>query len=536
VIAGAIFLVLAVAFLAGSVGWLVRDRSARLERTEREANAALFEASAFQARAQWPEALEAVRRAEGLLAAGARRELHSRAQEHRDDIEMVLRLEQNRLPRPANGIDRGHDYLERDKTYAKLFRNYGIDVETLDPGAAGALIRARTIRGELTAGLDDWVDLRRRYTMVAPGWKHLVAVARAADSDPWRTQLRDALDQGDRATAIRLAEAAPIEALPIQSLELLCLARPDHPRQVALLRRAQRQYPDDYWINFMLAYALDYVLPPVQDQDEAIRFYTAAVALRPRYAPGRYYLARALQHCGRGDEAVAEYQKAIESDPDFAWPRAALCAIYLKQGKPELAIALCQRAVERNAKDSEAHELLGQALSLRGRTGESIREYETALALEPDVALYQNNLAWTLATCAETGLRNPSRALELAKSAVERAKNNAACWNTLGVASYRASDWNGAKAALEKSISLQSYTSFNGFFLAMAEAQLGHSDAAMREFDRALRWMQTVKPDDEVLRRFRAEAVQVLKIEDRAAYVSPLRLSAPAHGAPNDAW
>ena len=513
VIAGAIGLVLALAILAASLGWILRDRGARLELTEREVTRAVLEAATFQARAKWPEALEAVKRAEGLLAVGGSEQLHQRVRERRHDVDMVIRLEEIRQPHSVNAIERAPEKLGWDAEYSAAFREYGIDVLALDPVGAGVLIRARSIQRELTAGVDHWVEQCKRHRSSDEArWKRLIAVARAADPDEWRNRLRGALEQGDRATANKLAESAAIDELPVQTLELL-LPQLDKSHQLPVLRRAQRQHPGDYWINFKLAYGLDYEPPPLQDQDEAIRFYTAAIACRPRNAPGHYYLAHVLYQRGRVDEAIAAYQKAIELDPDYTSPRAGLCAIYFKQGKLDLAVAECQKAIERNARDAEAHDLLGQALGMCSRTAEAIREYERAVALKPNVAEFQNNLAWILVTSPEKRLRNPSRALELAKSAVAQAENVAPCWNTLGVALYRVEDWNGAMGALEKSIALQGYTSFDGFFLAMAHAQLGKRDEAKRQYDKALRWMQTSQPNDKELRRFGAEAAELLGID-----------------------
>ena len=520
VIAGAVGLILALAILAGSLGWIVRDRGARFELTEREVTRALLEAATFQARAKWPEALEAIRRAEGFLAVGASEQLRRRVRDRRDDVNMVLRLEENRLPRPVTFSEGTYDEFGWDAEYAAAFREYGIDVLALDPAVAGGLIRSRLIQRELTAGLDHWVDQRKCHrSSDEASWKRLIAVARAADPDEWRNRLRDALEQGDRATANKLAESAAIDDLPVQTLELLMLTNLDHQHRASVLRRAQRRHPDDYWINFKLAYALDYVPPPVQNQDEAIRFYTAAIACHPRNAPAHYYLAHVLYQRGRVDEAIAEYQKAIEFNPDFTWPRSGLCAIYFEQGKLDLAIAESQKAIDRNAKNSGAHDLLARVLARCGRTGESIQEYETALALDPNVVAFQNNLAWTLVTCTDKRLRNPSRALELAKRAVGLDKNGGACWNTLGVALYRNGEWKDAIAALQKSIAIRGYSSFDGFFLAMAHAQLGQRDEAERQCDRAIRWMQQVKPNDEELRLFRVEAARLLKVENRSPAV-----------------
>jgi tetratricopeptide (TPR) repeat protein len=136
--------------------------------------------------------------------------------------------------------------------------------------------------------------------------------------------------------------------------------------------------------------------------------------------------------------------------------------------------------------------------------------------LRPDWPEYHNNGAWLLATHPDPRRRDPGRAVALARRAVELDPDEGDYWNTLGVAQYRAGDWNGAIAALEKSVALQGYNSYVGFFLAMARWQRGERDAARRLYDQTVEWMKTAKPNDKELRRFRAEAAVLLQVEERA--------------------
>ena len=379
-----------------------------------------------------------------------------------------------------------------------------------------AQVRAASIARELTAALDHWAYLR---TSIYPGvdlcWKHLIAVARAADPDLWRDRLRAALEQGDLLTPNKLAEEAPVDELPMATLELL-LPHLDKKHQLPVLRKAQRKYPDDHWINFKLAYGLDYEPPPLQNQDEAIRFYTAAIACRPRHAPAHYYLGHVLYQRGRTDEAIAALQTAIELDPDYtwAWPSALLSQIYFERGQVEQAVAVCRHLVDRNVSDAEAHVALARILMKCGSANEAIQEYETAIKLKPTDAMLSNNLAWLMVISVDKRVRNIGRALELAKSAVKLDQKSAAAWNTLGVASYRAGDWAGAIMALERSVAIQGRTSFDDFFLAMAHEKLGQSAQAKIEYERAIRWMKQANPNDPELRQFRAEASVALDLKD----------------------
>ena len=102
--------------------------------------------------------------------------------------------------------------------------------------------------------------------------------------------------------------------------------------------------------------------------------------------------------------------------------------------------------------------------------------------------------------------------------AVELAPEGGNSWNTLGVANSRAGDWNAAVGALKKSNELlrSNGLSFNAFFLSMAEWQLGNKDEARKWYDQAVQWMEKNQPQNEELRRFRAEAAEILKIEKQA--------------------
>jgi WD40 repeat protein len=137
-------------------------------------------------------------------------------------------------------------------------------------------------------------------------------------------------------------------------------------------------------------------------------------------------------------------------------------------------------------------------------------------------ALELNNQAWPLATNSEAQLRDPARAVELAQKAVELCPTQAMCWNTLGVAHYRAGHWKNAIEALTKSMELQKgkLESFDTLFLAMAHWQLDEREKARQWYDRAVLWMEKNKHQlegnkqwPEELRRFRGEAAALLGIE-----------------------
>ena len=85
-------------------------------------------------------------------------------------------------------------------------------------------------------------------------------------------------------------------------------------------------------------------------------------------------------------------------------------------------------------------------------------------------------------------------------------------WNTLGVARYRAGDFNAAVEALTKSMELHAGgDGFDWFFLAMAHWQHGDKEQARKWYGQAIEWMDKNQPNDEELRRFRTEAADLLE-------------------------
>jgi tetratricopeptide (TPR) repeat protein len=397
---------------------------------------------------------------------------------------MVLTLEAIRLPRAVAGVERDGDNVWASNAYARAFREYGIDVEQLVPAEAAEQIRARAIRVELTVTLDHWARLRKAARKPDnPGWKHILAVARAADDDDWRNQLRQALLEDKVATLHELARSEKIKDMPLQTLSLLANCTLDAQDCEIVLRQAQRKYPDDFHINFQLAWALEFQRHA--ELEEAIRFYTTALALRPRNMPTHCRLGLTLQERGRLDEAVAVFRRAVDLDPDY----------------------------------THAVNCLAAALFERGAFAETLTLYRKQLERYPDAGWAFNNLAWFLATCADGRFRDPALAVEHAEKAVALTPGEGTFWNTLGVAHYRAGHWQDSKAALEKSMQLMRGSSegFNTLFMAMVQWRLGKQEAARRSLRQGIAWIGQHYARSPELRRFRAEAEQLLRVTSKDA-------------------
>jgi serine/threonine-protein kinase len=174
---------------------------------------------------------------------------------------------------------------------------------------------------------------------------------------------------------------------------------------------------------------------------------------------------------------------------------------------------------------------LANSYQALGRHADALKLREEALALAktkhgPDSTLtlgIMNSLARSLATVTDAKLRDPARAVRLAKEIIQHFPNAGDYWNTLGMAYYSAGDWGNAIMALEKSegLSLVPNTACNGFFLAMAHWQLGEKEKARSWYGKAATWMDEQKPKDAELLRVRAKAAELLGIKTRER---PIRL------------
>jgi Flp pilus assembly protein TadD len=178
---------------------------------------------------------------------------------------------------------------------------------------------------DLANALDQWTFIRRGpYLRHAPSRnfdsaERLVGIAKVTDPDAWRNQLRDTLaetaaDRGQTVEALRrLAATADPEHLPEASVTRLAWAlkaQGSHELAIDLLRRTQRVHPNNFWVNADLGDSLAAAGHP----EEAVRFYSVALALRPRSEVALHRLGEALHAAGR-DEEAAMYLKPSKSPP-----------------------------------------------------------------------------------------------------------------------------------------------------------------------------------------------------------------------------
>jgi tetratricopeptide (TPR) repeat protein len=437
-------LVLLVLLVGGGVlGWQQRQRAA----TEQAVGDDLREADLLQQQERWSQELQVLERASGRLAAGGSPQLRERVEQRRKDVTMVAQLEEARCQRSAAGPE-GFDYTGADRAYAAAFANYGLNLEALAPAEAADRIRTSPIRTQLVAALDDWgTVVKQRH---AGSNEPARVVARLADDDPWRQQLRDPEVRKDRAALERLAEAEGVLDQPPADLIWLSRAMDAMNGRVAaerLLRRAQQRHPSDFWINFELGGCL-YEDPATSA--EAIGFLRVALALRPNSHVAYNNLGVALQSQKKLAEAEAAFRKAIELKPDAAEIYTNFGNALKEQNKLAEAEAAFRRAIELDPNSAGNHYSLGNALGRQKKLAEAEAAFRRAIELKPDYAAAYLNLGVALKD------QNKLAEAEAAyRKAIEVKPNYPDAHYNLGVALQRQGQLAEAVAAYRKVIELK---------------------------------------------------------------------------------
>jgi superkiller protein 3 len=414
---------LALTLCGGGWLWVKADRDAQAAQVAHEVNDALNQATALRAKAKaatvgsaalFAQAREQAQRALALVENGSAeaaltgqvQRLKAELDEEEKNRVLMTALDEARLAQ-AESLSTNRFALERAvPKLREAFAAYGLAAGQGEPTAVAEGIRGRppAVQEAILAALDEWDDLAGNpsYQIREPHREWLRAVLEAVEPEnTWGRKVRAARREPDalkrQAALEALAASADVDQVPLRALTRLAYRakyaggnalRPTVA--VKLLRRVQARYPADFWVNENLGMLLQEVRPP--QRGEAVRFLTAAAALRPESPGACLNLAAALANKGQVDEAIACFKKAIALDPKYAAAHFGLGNALLDKGQVDEAIACFKKAIALDPKDAEAHNNLGNALGDRGQVNEAIASFKKAIAFNPKLARPHNNL------------------------------------------------------------------------------------------------------------------------------------------------
>jgi serine/threonine-protein kinase len=383
-------------------------------RDEQALNAAVDRASHASARGRHATAHDELKHAEEL-AQQSTESLHRRFESRLAGLKVQIKLDAIRLrgiplhepsSRALQASRAQHYAIDAEPpavSYARVFREYGIDVANLDVTKAASLVRESDIRDALVVALDDWAQ---RTPPGDPGHRqHVYAVAGAADRHPVALagRLRTAFAKGDRNALLALADEAkallqsPDEEVPSSVLVALAagLRRDGHLVQaVAILEAALRRHPDDVWLNLDMGITL--ILANSSEPRDGLPFLTAAYALSGGNPIVYLYPADVLSQANRPLQALTIYDLVLKlspRDPD-SWNGRGI-ALTQRQRYDE-ALKAFDEASRLKPNHARAHFNRGYVLDLQERFAEAIDSYRNALKHKPEYAEARYNLGYDL--------------------------------------------------------------------------------------------------------------------------------------------
>jgi len=171
--------------------------------------------------------------------------------------------------------------------------------------------------------------------------------------------------------------------------------------------------------EFYRFYNLAYEMTKKGRVEEAMKLWNLALGMQPDDAKVHNNIGGLLLRQGRLDEAAWHFERAIADDPELSSAHDNLGLVDLHRGNLDSAINHFQKALQIKADSIETLVNLGGAYLMKGDYGEALAQLREAHRLEPERIPILGNMAWILATCPDSRLRDGQQAVRLAEQAVE---------------------------------------------------------------------------------------------------------------------
>ena len=347
---------LAMLVAAGSIGWVVRDSSARHVKLSYGVEIAVQEAKLARDRAlartenpfDWDAslaaALSALKKAEELAAQDTAA-LDPAVAERLQGLRATLDADETdrrfvaRFDEILNGVivwDARRSQSKNGEAFFKLqdaFKScFGWDVGATPITEVASFIqqRPKAIQEHLLAAFDVGLACVPKDKPQAQRW--LANVLKAADLDPWRKQAREALAAGDWPVLENLLKKVSVHQQRPALLHLLSSYLPWEAlaTKQELLHQIQQAYPGEFWAHSRFAIAMSHDQaawhlatnpdPKFRNEKWALELAMEAVRLAPNDGDFWNTLGVAYYRVGNWKEAIVALEKAVElsqgGDPD----------------------------------------------------------------------------------------------------------------------------------------------------------------------------------------------------------------------------
>ena len=354
----------------------------------------------------------------------ARLSYRHRLQEDPDDLELRRRFASLLLRRdPAQSIEHWRLLLERLPEVASW---------------RASLATALTDAGQSEEALAE-LDLLRNLEGESAGWH----VNRGTVFE--RQQRYDEADQAYR----RALQQQPRHTLARFNLATSALRRGEVAQAAELFQDLLSDRSDFAPAHHSLGRCLEQLDQPTAAADS----YRRAIEADPGLAAAHNSLGLLLEKQQSLAAAASSYRRALAFQPDHALAHFNLADLLLGLGEAVEATRLYRKGLTLRPDNTQGRYNHAQALANLGEDAAAVRELDLVLEARPEDPATLHNLAWILATTDVVGVRDPLRAVEIARRAVEATDGSAAeILETLAVAYVANGRLGDATAALERAL------------------------------------------------------------------------------------
>jgi tetratricopeptide (TPR) repeat protein len=226
----------------------------------------------------------------------------------------------------------------------------------------------------------------------------------------------------------------------------------------------------------------------------------ALLEKHPKLAAAHFLEARVHANTRAWDKAETALLKTLELDPRFAGAHGALAECFAARKDQPGTIARLQEFVAKRPNDDFAVIVAGQFYTQINEPQKAREAYEKYLVTKPDAGVVLNNLANLYAD----QLKQPDRALELARKARAAEPTSPLIADTLGWILYHKKAYDEALPLLQESGAKFPQHPEIHYHLGMVNRALGNNDAALASLRIATNTVATYTGKDDAARELQA--------------------------------
>jgi protein O-mannosyl-transferase len=216
--------------------------------------------------------------------------------------------------------------------------------------------------------------------------------------------------------------------------------------------------------------------------DDAVRHFTAALAIKPENTETHYRLGNVLAMEGNFDEAIRHYKKVLEREPTGAAIYFNLGNAFSRLNRFSEAVEQYEKSLKADPSNSATYGNLGHALFRQNKLGEALVQYRKALEIDPDAADVHYSLANILAAQGEL-----DDAMDHYRAALRVNPSYAGVYYNLGVILAKRGQLDDAIRHFRQALTIRPNFADAHESLGKALALQGHGEEASRHYREALR-------------------------------------------------